>query len=157
MSEKKFIIKFYSCDNEEQFLKDIYHNLNVLEQENQKLKEQLQKINKEPCTKYYDGLRDGLCIDKYLELIREDRVCRSAFVSFGQYMSILEENNKYLSGQLQQRDSVIKEAIRYIGSSTFYEATHWDDEYDYDSHRFNDDSTNVQKQLLDILTKYKNV
>lgn len=41
MREEEFIIKFYSCDDEEQFLKDIYHNLNCLQQENQQLKEQL--------------------------------------------------------------------------------------------------------------------
>lgn len=45
MSEEEFIIKFYSCDNEEQFLKDVYHNLNRLQQENQHLKEMLERIN----------------------------------------------------------------------------------------------------------------
>ena len=38
MSEEEFITKFYSCDNEEQFLKDVYHNMNCLQQEIQKLK-----------------------------------------------------------------------------------------------------------------------
>ena len=38
MSEEEFVIKFYSCDNEEQFLKDVYHNLNCLQQENKQLK-----------------------------------------------------------------------------------------------------------------------
>ena len=28
---EEFITKFYSCDNEEQFLKDICHNLNCLQ------------------------------------------------------------------------------------------------------------------------------
>lgn len=37
MNKEEFICKFYSCDNEEQFLKDIYHNLNCLQKENQKL------------------------------------------------------------------------------------------------------------------------
>ena len=31
MNEEEFITKFYSCDNEEQFLKDICHNLNCLQ------------------------------------------------------------------------------------------------------------------------------
>ena len=31
MNEEDFITKFYSCDNEEQFLKDICHNLNCLQ------------------------------------------------------------------------------------------------------------------------------
>lgn len=39
MREEEFITKFYSCDDEEQFLKDIYHNLNCLQQENKILKE----------------------------------------------------------------------------------------------------------------------
>lgn len=38
MNDKEFIIKFYSCDNEEQFLKDVYHNLRHLQQESQQLK-----------------------------------------------------------------------------------------------------------------------
>ena len=42
MREEEFIIKFYSCDDEEQFLKDIYHNLNCLQQENQQLKATLE-------------------------------------------------------------------------------------------------------------------
>lgn len=33
MTEEEFIAKFYSCDNEEQFLKDVYHNLNSLEKQ----------------------------------------------------------------------------------------------------------------------------
>lgn len=41
MSEEEFITKFYSCDDKEQFLKDIYHNLNCLQQENQQLKIQI--------------------------------------------------------------------------------------------------------------------
>lgn len=41
MSEEEFITKFYSCDDEEQFLKDVYHNLNCLQQENQQLKIQI--------------------------------------------------------------------------------------------------------------------
>lgn len=38
MSEEEFITKFYSCDDEEQFLKDVYHNLNCSEREKQRLK-----------------------------------------------------------------------------------------------------------------------
>lgn len=41
MNEEEFIIKFYSCDDEEQFLKDVYHNLNCLRQENKQLKIQI--------------------------------------------------------------------------------------------------------------------
>ena len=37
MNEEEFITKFYSCDDEEQFLKDVYHNLNCLQQENKKI------------------------------------------------------------------------------------------------------------------------
>lgn len=42
MSKEEFITKFYSCDDEEQFLKDVYHNLNCLQQENQQLKKELE-------------------------------------------------------------------------------------------------------------------
>lgn len=46
MSEEEFITKFYSCDDEEQFLKDVYHNLNCLQQENKKLKDNWNYIKK---------------------------------------------------------------------------------------------------------------
>ena len=39
MNEEEFIAKFYSSDNEEQFLKDVHHNLECLQQENKELKE----------------------------------------------------------------------------------------------------------------------
>lgn len=41
MNEEEFITKFYSCDDKEQFLKDVYHNLNCLQQENEQLKIQI--------------------------------------------------------------------------------------------------------------------
>ena len=41
MNEEEFITKFYSCDDEEQFLKDVYHNLNYLQQEKQQPKIQI--------------------------------------------------------------------------------------------------------------------
>lgn len=46
MSEEEFITKFYSCDDEEQFLKDVYHNLNCLRQENKQLKAQIEEYQK---------------------------------------------------------------------------------------------------------------
>ena len=48
MNEEEFITKFYSCDDEEQFLKDVYHNLNCLKQENEQLKDNWNKL-KEYC------------------------------------------------------------------------------------------------------------
>ena len=44
MNEEEFITKFYSCDDEEQFLKDVYHNLNCLQQENKQLKTNWNKL-----------------------------------------------------------------------------------------------------------------
>ena len=46
MNEEEFITKFYSCDDEEQFLKDVYHNLNCLQQENKKLKDNWNELKK---------------------------------------------------------------------------------------------------------------
>ena len=46
MNKEEFICKFYSCDNEEQFLKDIYHNLNCLQQENKILRENAENNDK---------------------------------------------------------------------------------------------------------------
>ena len=43
MNAEKFIIKFYACDSQEQFLKDVNHNLNCLQHENQQLKDRIDK------------------------------------------------------------------------------------------------------------------
>ena len=61
MNEEEFITKFYSCDDEEQFLKDVYHNLNCLQQENQQLKEEYNKIQKayESTFSDYQELKDN--------------------------------------------------------------------------------------------------
>lgn len=66
MREEEFIIKFYSCDDEEQFLKDIYHNLNCLQQENQQLKEQLLVIqdNEETFRLEMEDITKALRLDK---------------------------------------------------------------------------------------------
>ena len=44
MNKEEFVIKFYSCDSVEQFLKDVYHNLNCLQQENKQLKTNWNKL-----------------------------------------------------------------------------------------------------------------
>ena len=44
MNEEEFITKFYSCDDEEQFLKDVYHNFNCLKKENKQLKTNWNKL-----------------------------------------------------------------------------------------------------------------
>lgn len=62
MNEEEFITKFYSCDDEEQFLKDVYHNLNCLRQENKQLKIQISAREEE-----YKKLEDNW--NKLKELI----------------------------------------------------------------------------------------
>lgn len=41
MSEEEFIIKFNFCENKEQFLKTVYHNLSRLEEDNKRLELEL--------------------------------------------------------------------------------------------------------------------
>ena len=53
MNLDAFLTKFYSCDDEEQFLKDVYHNLKWIQQENKKLKDNWNKL-KEYVNKQYD-------------------------------------------------------------------------------------------------------
>lgn len=62
MNKEEFITKFYSCDDEEQFLKDVYHNLNCLRQENKQLKIQISAREEE-----YKKLEDNW--NKLKELI----------------------------------------------------------------------------------------
>ena len=64
MNEEEFITKFYSCDDEEQFLKDVYHNLNCLQQENQQLKIQV-SARKEVANKYKEVINEAIIYLKY--------------------------------------------------------------------------------------------
>ena len=68
MNKEEFIIKFYSCDDEEQFLKDVYHNLNCLQQENEQLKIQISAREEE-----YKKLEDNWnYIKKMLKEARQE-------------------------------------------------------------------------------------
>ena len=50
-------------------------------------------------------LRKKLGIDDWLELVKEDRNCNGAYISFGQYMYLLEKDNQELKKQLEEMDS----------------------------------------------------
>lgn len=50
-------------------------------------------------------LRKKLGIDDWLELVKEDRNCNGAYISFGQYMYLLEKENQDLKKQLEEMDS----------------------------------------------------
>lgn len=67
MNEEEFITKFYSCDDEEQFLKDVYHNLNYLQQEKQQLKIQISAREEE-----YRKLENK--VNKIIETIDEELI-----------------------------------------------------------------------------------
>lgn len=73
MSEEEFITKFYSCDNEEQFLKDVYHNLNCLEQENQQLKQKLSILSVKPAIPTTEE-KLKYRIEKAIEYIEENKL-----------------------------------------------------------------------------------
>lgn len=47
-------------------------------------------------------LRKKLGIDDWLELVKEDRNCHGAYISFGQYMYLLEKENQELKKQLEE-------------------------------------------------------
>ena len=68
MNEEEFITKFYSCDDEEQFLKDVYHNLNCLQQENQQLKIQI-SAREEICNRLENNW------NKLKEYCKENTLC----------------------------------------------------------------------------------
>lgn len=50
-------------------------------------------------------LRKKLGIDDWLELVKEDRNCNGAYISFGQYMYLLEKESQELKKQLEEMDS----------------------------------------------------
>lgn len=54
-----------------------------------------------------EELRKALGIDEWLELIKEDKNCNGAYVSFGQYMDILEKKIDKVLGLLFEIDSCI--------------------------------------------------
>ena len=47
-------------------------------------------------------LRKNLGIDDYLELVKEDRNCHGAYISFGQYMYLLEKENQELKQLIKE-------------------------------------------------------
>lgn len=59
-------------------------------------------------------LRKRLGIDEWLEIIKEDRVCNGAYISFAQYMYLLEKEN-------QTYKEVINKAIKYIEENKHHE------------------------------------
>ena len=59
-------------------------------------------------------LRKKLGIDDYLELVKEDRNCHGAYVSFGQYMYLLEKENQELKKQLEEKENQQKEFIECL-------------------------------------------
>lgn len=53
-------------------------------------------------------LRKNLGIDDYLESVKEDRNCHGAYISFGQYMYLLEKENQALKKSLKASRRVAK-------------------------------------------------
>ena len=88
MTEEEFITEFYSCDNEEQFLKVLYHNMKSLMDKNQKYKEVIDKAILELAN------IDGNLSNSQLS----DRICN--------LIDILEE---------QSANSINKQVARGIG------------------------------------------
>ena len=68
MNDEEFIIKFYACDNQEQFLKDVNHNLNCLQNRVEKLIQENNDLEELLSKQYCDGLRQGK-FDNEMELI----------------------------------------------------------------------------------------
>ena len=52
-------------------------------------------------------LRKKLGIDDWLELVKEDRNCNGAYISFGQYMYLLEKENQELKKQLEEVEFIV--------------------------------------------------
>lgn len=57
--------------------------------------------------KDYKSLRKKLGIDEWLDLCKEDKILNGGYVSFGQYIYILEQ-------QLEEKSKIINEAIGLI-------------------------------------------
>lgn len=60
MNEEEFIIKFNFCENKEQFLKHVYHNLRCLQEENKQLELEL------------SGYRQAILEDKEMLGLQEE-------------------------------------------------------------------------------------
>lgn len=115
-----------------------YDDYYELQQENQQLKRQLEHLRS---GEYHNQLkfeRDVLqdIIDKG-EVSKEDK----------KFIDMTHRNTELLE-QLQQRDSVIEEAITYINETWWYEH-----EYQEDKFYFKDNYG--ADKLLEILNKYK--
>lgn len=86
-----------------------------------------------------NDLRKRLGIDDWLEIIKEDRVCNGAYISFAQYMYLLEKEN-------QKYKEVINKAIKYIEENK---------QHEYRNGNFNEYYLELNEkemtELLDIL------
>lgn len=88
MNDEEFILKFYSCDNEEQFLKDVNHNLNCLRKLQNNWNE-LKKIIEQD-------------IRQCEELIEEcPKGLRNTIIGTGSYEGIIGYN-KYILSKMQE-------------------------------------------------------
>lgn len=57
-----------------------------------------------------ENIRKQLGIDDLLELVKEDKNLDSAYISFAQYMDILEKENRQLKNDLKILNEVLGEA-----------------------------------------------
>lgn len=49
-----------------------------------------------------ENLRKDLGIDEWLELVKEDKNLNGAYISFGQYMHLLEQENQQLKEEINK-------------------------------------------------------
>lgn len=71
MNDEEFIIKFYACDNQEQFLKDVNHNLNCLQNQVEKLTQENNDLESKYESKNDEYIKSILKISDLQEEIEE--------------------------------------------------------------------------------------
>ena len=111
-------------------------------------------------------LRKKLGIDDYLELVKEDRNCHGAYISFGQYMYLLEKENQELKNRLEECycnrtdcSSRIKDSKQYdsLVQKTEKQQKEFIEWLEKESKELIRDAGYHQRICLDILEKYKEI
>ena len=147
MNEEEFITKFYSCDDEEQFLKDVYHNLNCLQQENQQLKIQISAREEEyrKLDETNKVLSQELTKDN---ILKQEHLKTCCGISIGDIPKLITQQKEFISYLENEIYS-----IEPKGTGINYNCE-YDSEEDYISAMKEQSKLNTLKE---ILSKYKSI
>lgn len=103
-----------------------------------------------------ENLRKELGIDEWLELVKEDKNLDSAYISFAQYMYILEQENQQLKEQIKLYETYLNRFFKinnksYDGKVVLEQLKQRDEVIDEIANLIENTSINCDGQAEDLL------